>query len=181
MTIDQHLWSNVRTIIPQAQLAWDEKNLYIRLQTIEPNIRREYTGNTDPVYLDSCLEFFFCPEASGDRYFNIEANPNGSLYVGFGLPGEDRCRLSDQNWKNLLHLMPFEFIGGWGIEMQIPVKFIRIFIPSFRLYSGLCLRANFYKCGDLTEQEHYIAWNPIEGSLHSFHIPQCFGEIQFLQ
>ena len=178
--IDMHLWSNVRAIIPRAQLAWDKDALYIRLQTVEPNIRREYTGDFDPVWQDSCLEFFFCPENNSCRYFNFECNPNGSLFVGFGNPNGDRCRLHRQDWKQLLQLTPFDISGGWGIEMRIPVSFIQLFVPDFTLYSGLCLRANFYKCGDLTEQAHYIVWNPIDESCRSFHSPQFFGELQLM-
>lgn len=177
LAIDTYLWSDVRTIIPSAQAAWDDDALYIRLQAIEPHIRREYTGDFDPVCQDSCLEFFFRPENSGDRYFNFEVNPNGSMYVGFGKPGEERCRLNDQNWKELLKIKPFDIPGGWGVEMQIPVSFIQIFAPDFKLYTGLSLRANFFKCGDLTQQEHYMSWNPVEVSTPNFHLPQFFGEI----
>ena len=180
LSIDQHLWSDVRTIIPSAQLAWDENALYVRLQAVEPHIRREYNGTLDPVWLDSCLEFFFCPEQHSNRYFNFECNPNGSLFVGFGNPSNERCRLHRQDWKSLLQLTIFESSGSWGLEMRIPVSFIKIFVPEFELYSGLTLRANFYKCGDLTKQEHYIAWNPIDVSCRSFHSPQFFGKIQFL-
>ena len=76
--IDTYLWSDVRSIIPSAQAAWDEDALYVRLQAIEPHILRRFTGTLDEVCKDSCLEFFFCPEETGDRYFNFEANPNGS-------------------------------------------------------------------------------------------------------
>ena len=176
--IDTYLWSDVRSILPSAQAAWDTDALYVRLQAIEPNIRREYTGDLDPVCQDSCLEFFFCPQNGDDRYFNFEVNPNGSMYVGFGKEGNDRCRLSDQNFKELLQVAPFDIPGGWGIEMRIPVSFIQIFSPNFQLFSGLSLRANFFKCGDLTEKEHYMSWNPVEVSVPNFHLPSFFGEIK---
>jgi len=175
--IDTHLWSDIYTIIPSAQAAWDENHLYIRLQAIEPHIRREYTGDWDPVCEDSCLEFFFCPKAGDQRYFNFEGNPNGSLYVGFGNAGDDRCRLLHEI-RNTIHATPFEIPGGWGLELKIPVTFIRIFVPEFKLYSGLTLRGNFFKCGDKTEQVHYMSWNPVEVSYPCFHMPQFFGEIK---
>lgn len=177
--IDTHLWSDVPAIVPSAQAAWDEDALYIRLQAIEPSIRREYTGDWDSVCEDSCLEFFFCPEADGQRYFNFEGNPNGALYVGFGNPGDDRCRLLHENRK-VIQAKPFEIPGGWGLELRIPVSFVRIFVPEFKLYSGLSLRANFYKCGDKTEKKHYIAWNPVEHPHPCFHLPQFFGELKLL-
>ena len=99
--IDQYLWSDVRTIVPSAQAAWDEDALYIRLQAIEPHILRRFTGTLDEVCKDSCLEFFFCP-VEGDRYFNFECNPNGAMYVGYGRPGAQRCRLPRGNFKEIL-------------------------------------------------------------------------------
>ena len=177
INLTHHLWSNVPTIIPSAQAAWDEDALYIRMQAMEPHIRREYTGDLDPVCQDSCLEFFFCPTADNSRYFNFEVNPNGSMYVGYGKAGNDRCRLHRPNFKELFQVSPFEFSGGWGIELRIPVSFLQIFVPDFKLYSGLTFRANFYKCGDLTQQEHYIAWNPIDWPHPCYHLPQFFGEI----
>lgn len=174
--IDQYLWSDVRTILPSAQLAWDEDALYVRLQAIEPHILRRFTGTLDEVCKDSCLEFFFCP-VPGDRYFNFECNPNASLYVGYGRPGHDRCRLHRGNFRELFQAKPFEIPGGWGIELRIPVSFIQIFVPDFRLYSGLQLAGNFFKCGDETQQEHYMSWNPVEVPHPNFHLPEYFGQL----
>ncbi len=179
VAIDTRLWSDVPGILPTAQAAWDENNLYIRLQTIEPHILRRFTGNVDAVCKDSCLEFFFCP-GSDDRYFNFEANPNGALYVGFGRPGGNRCRLLREDFRELFQVTPFDIPGGWGLELTVPVSFIQIYVPDFALKRGMTLRANFYKCGDETEQEHYMAWNPVESPQPKFHLPEYFGEIRLV-
>lgn len=176
--IDQYLWSDVRSILPSAQAAWDEDALYVRLQAIEPHILRRFTGDMDMVCEDSCLEFFFCPEPEGDRYFNFEGNPNGSMYIGYGRPGKARCRLYRGDFRDVFQVTPFDIPGGWGLELRIPVSFIQIFVPNFRLYSGQVLRANFFKCGDETPQEHYMAWNPVDVPAPNFHLPEFFGEIK---
>ena len=177
--IDQYLWSDVRSIVPSAQLAWDEDALYVRLQAIEPKILRRFTGTLDEVCKDSCLEFFFCP-AGGDRYFNFEGNPNGAMYVGYGRPGVNRCRLHRGNFKEILQVTPFDIPGGWGLELRIPVSFIEIFVPDFQLCAGMTLRGNFFKCGDETEQEHYMSWNPVEVPHPNFHLPEFFGELKLI-
>lgn len=174
--LDEHLWSDVRSIIPQAQAAWDEDALYVRLTVTEPNISRQHTGPLAPVYQDSCLEFFFSPQ-SNDRYFNFEFNPNGAFYAGFGKPDIMRYRLQEEYLPETLQVTPFELPGGWGVEFVIPVSFVQIFVPDFHLFSGRTLRANFYKCGDKTVQPHYIAWNPIEYFKPCFHLPQFFGTL----
>lgn len=175
--IDQYLWSDVRSIVPSAQLAWDEEALYVRLQAIEPHIRRCYTGDLDMVCEDSCLEFFFSPDADSDRYFNFEGNPNGSMYIGFGRPGADRYRLYSSRFRKLFQITPFEIPGGWGLELRIPVSFVQLYAPDFKLYSGLKLQGNFFKCGDETQQVHYMAWNPVEVPNPNFHLPEFFGQL----
>ena len=175
--IDCRLWSDVDGIEPSAQLCWDEDALYVRLQTREEHILRRFTGNLDQVCKDSCLEFFFCPEQSGDRYFNFEANPNGALYVGFGRPGTARCRLYREDYRERLQVKTFDIPGGWGIALRIPVSFIQIFVPDFRLYPGLTLRANFFKCGDETVKPHYMAWNQVDVPKPNFHLPEWFAPV----
>lgn len=177
VSLDRHLWSDVRSIVPQAQAAWDEEGLYVRLAVTEPDILQRFTGPLDPVCQDSCLEFFFCPQPDGDRYFNFEVNPNGALYVGYGKPGGNRCRLYRENLGEILQVTPFSQPGGWGVELKIPVSFVRIFVPEFSLLSGSILRANFYKCGDETVQPHFIAWNPVDLPNPCFHCPEFFGQL----
>ncbi len=177
--IDTYLWSDVRSITPSAQAAWDENNLYIRLEAIEPHILRRFTGTLDEVCKDSCLEFFFCPKDDG-RYFNFEANPNGALYVGYGLKGKNRCRLHRENFGEIFQVTPFEIPGGWGLELTVPASFVQIFVPDFALQAGMTLRANFFKCGDETEAEHYMSWNPVEVPRPNFHLPEFFGEIKLV-
>lgn len=175
--IDNPLWTNVPEIVPSAQVCWDEQALYVRLQTLERHILRRFTGKLDPVCQDSCLEFFFCTEDNSDRYFNFEANPNGALYVGFGRPGSQRCRLYRENFAEIFQVEPFDIPGGWGLQLRIPLQFIQIYAPEFTLCPGKTIRANFYKCGDETEQEHYFAWNPVDLPAPNFHCPEFFAPI----
>ncbi len=176
VSICHPLWSNVPEIVPSAQAAWDEDALYVRLQALEPHILRRFTGIYDSVCDDSCLEFFFCPEGN-TRYFNFEANPNGALYVGYGQAAPARTRLIRQNFGEIFGVQTFDIPGGWGVELRIPVSFIRIFVPEFTLEAGKTLQANFYKCGDETVKPHYFAWNPVDLPEPNFHRPDFFGTI----
>lgn len=177
LNIDTYLWSDVRSIVPKAKMAWDEEALYVRLEAVEPHILRRYTGYADEVCEDSCLEFFFSPDETGDRYFNFEGNPNGAMYIGFGRPGIRRYRLYSENFTEVFQIKPFEFPGGWGLELRIPADFVQLYAPEFKLHSGLTLRANFFKCGDHTQQVHYMSWNPVEVEKPNFHLPEFFGTI----
>ena len=176
--IDTHLQNQTVDISATGQVCYDDKALYVRLSAKEKNIRAEYTGPLDAPCEDSCLEFFFCPIYGDDRYFNIEYNPNCCIYLGIA-SGID----------NLVRLIP-EFgipfspkairtSDGWEITYQIPFEFIRRFFPEFAPTSGTKIRGNFYKCGDLTVEEHYLCWNQIISNPVSFHRPCDFGLLEF--
>lgn len=175
--IDNYLWSDVRSIVPTAQLAWNEDGLYVRMEAKEADILCRFDGILDPVHRDSCLEFFFCPESEGDRYFNFEVNPNASFYVGYGRTSPARCRLYRTDWKNILDAKPFRTETGWGIAYHIPADVIRWFVPDFQLKAGMTIRGNFFKCGDDTAQEHYMSWNSVDVPNPNFHLPEFFGNI----
>lgn len=54
---------------------------------------------------------------------------------------------------------------------------LELFFPEFAP-SGT-IRGNFYKCGNLTAQEHYLAWNRVDAECPDFHRPEYFGTMSF--
>jgi hypothetical protein len=158
-----------------ARLCYDREKLKLRLEVREEKILSRYSGLTDMVCNDSCLEFFFSPQEG--RYFNFEFNPQGSMYLGYGVDRHHSYRLYIPEYRELFSAGPFSTAGGWGIDFSIPLTFIRVYAPSFTLEKGRTLRANFYKCGDETEVPHYLAWNRVECPAPDFHRPEYFGKI----
>lgn len=176
-SISNHLWLDKTSIRAQAQVCSTEDAMYVRLTAWEENIRAEETGLLGSPCNDSCLEFFFSPVPGDDRYFNIECNPNGCVYLGFG-----------SNRYNLVRLIPVDmpicpevtrFDSGWSVQYNVPYSFIRQFFPEFKADIGSKIRGNFYKCGDETVQSHYISWNDIALEKPDFHRPDFFGELVF--
>ena len=172
---DRILWLPDCGIRAFGQITYDPLSLRVRLRAVEKHIRAEYTSPLSPVHQDSCLEFFFMPEGDG-RYFNFEINPNGCLHIGFGSGRQDRAVLSPAR-PDPLNIRTERTPDGWGASFRIPLSFLRLFRPDFA-FAGM-LRANVYKCGDLTEQEHYLAWNPVTSAAPDFHRPQDFGTMFF--
>ena len=116
------------------------------------------------------------PEGA-DRYFNFEINPNGCLHIGFGAGRRNRAVLSPAGPDSVFGIRTARTPDGWEAEYRIPLSFLRLFLPDFA-FAGR-LRANVYKCGDLTENEHYLAWNPVLSDTPDFHRPQDFGIMVF--
>lgn len=162
-------------ITAQAQLCWDDEGILVHLSTAESDIRCTYTGITDPVCQDSCLEFFFSP-TEAPTYFNIEFNLNCAMYLGYGNCIEDLIRLNFEG-ENRFEPHANRTDDGWEIFYHVPFSFVKQFFPNFKAYEGLHFRGNCYKCGDLTPNRHYYSWSPIVGGNFRFHRPDCYGEL----
>lgn len=172
-------WLEAEGIQAWAQLCYDEKNLYVRLEAEEEHILKRYRGENDPVCMDSCLEFFFSAQEKGNRYFNVEINPYGACYVGFGRLRRQRCRLIHPRMKKLLKIRTFVTEKGWGVEYAIPVWFLEVYSPGFSLHPGKKLRGNFYKCAEDSVTPHFITWNKVDYYKPDFHRPEYFGQLIF--
>lgn len=178
VSIDYALLSSKVDISATGQACYDNEALYIRLAAKETDIRAVYTELLDPPCEDSCLEFFFSPIEGDIRYFNIELNPNCCMYLGLGSSVDDLVRLIPEE-GNPFSPKATRTEDGWEVTYRIPFSFIRRFFPGFAPTSGSTMRGNFYKCGELTTEEHYFSWNPISEDVISFHRPCDFGLLKF--
>ena len=176
LPVDQILWKPDCGIRAYGQFCHDSEFLCVHLCAIEADIRAEYTAPLSPVCRDSCLEFFFMPEKE-DRYFNFEINPNGVLWAGFGRERNGRSVLSPAEPERVFGIRTERTADGWEARYRIPLSFLRLFLPGFA-FAGI-LRANVYKCGDLTAHEHYLSWNPVTSETPDFHRPTDFGLMTF--
>ncbi len=169
-------WLPPSGVSAKAQACHDGGTLYLRMEAVEANIRATLRDPLDMVCNDSCLEFFFAPSVNDRRYFNFECNPLGTLYLGFGAERETRVRQIVPD-PGIFHIAPFFTEAGWGVSMSIPLAFLQLYVPDFT-FSGPAA-ANFYKCGDLTETPHYLAWSPLSCSQPDYHRRAEFGQIIF--
>lgn len=170
-------WLEPCDIEAKAQLCHDGENLYVRMEAKEKNIRAELNGALDQVCNDSCMEFFFAPKMDDARYFNFEWNKLCNAYVGFGAERKTRVRQILKSPKDVFEPVSMDIEDGWAIEYRIPLSFIRMYVPEF-VFEGEAA-CNFYKCGDLTEIPHYLAWAPISSEKPDYHRRWDFGTLVF--
>ena len=175
LEVNNVLWLPDAGVRMTQQICYDTDKLYIHQTAVESRIRAEHTELLAQVCEDSCMEFFFCPEETSDRYFNFEWNLNGALYLGFRTGREHAVRLQLKDHKTLFAFRGARTADGWEIFYEIPAEFVRLFVPEFTLGPGKKIRANCYKCGDLTPNPHYLSWNPSTSPNPDFHRPQDFG------
>ncbi len=177
LAIDNLHWTDSCDISAWAKICYDAENLYVRLWAKEAEIRAEYTTQTGMPCEDSCLEFFFAPAADDTRYMNFEFNPNGASWIGIAHGRDDAVRILTD--VSMFDPRPIRTEDGWQITYKIPLSFLRLFVPQTVFASGVKIRANCYKCGDLTKHPHYLAWNPVDHPTPEFHSYAHFGEMTF--
>jgi hypothetical protein len=180
ISIDHTYFDTPDSIKASAKIGYDDEGILVHLETVEENIRIVEKGPLGAPCQDSCLEFFFCPMEGDTRYFNIEFNAAGCMFLGFGRSVNDHVRLVGSEGRELLSPVIRMTEDGWVVDYRIPYAFIQLFFPDFKVYGGKKIRANCYKCADCSEPPHYMAWSPIVGEPFRFHRPECYGQMIFV-
>ncbi len=169
----------------EARVFYTSTHIYIRFMAYEDEIVATYTNMNEPVYKDSCVEFFINPTPNtDDRYLNFEMNPYGTLNLGIGADRYDRKAINSWylpifNIKSSITPETIGEYGGefWWVEYSIPLDFLRELYKDIEFKSGVHMKGNFYKCGDDTKYSHFGCWNEVVWEEPDFHRPECFGDL----
>ncbi|OCX51568.1 hypothetical protein BEL04_16220 [Mucilaginibacter sp. PPCGB 2223] len=182
--IDHLLWST-DGYKPQVHfsIAHNGSSIFLRFTVLENHIRMVHNTTNDPVYKDTCVEFFIGIE-DAPNYYNLEFNCAGTCAVGYGSNKHDRKDLPTDVIANIKSQTKLWRINGdfaycWELTLVIPTD-IFVYHTPVNL-NGLKCRLNFYKCGDDLPQPHYLSWSNIESAQPNFHLPEFFGEALFLE
>ena len=162
--------------------AVEDEGIHAILWSFEDNLRCECTKRDDPVYTDSCLEFFIAPVEGDARYMNFEVNPKGVYLSQIGEIRENRVFIKELTaLEPAIMPMSIEENGktAWGYEIIIPCEFISALYGIDFKISECTMKGNFYKCADASVSPHYGAHFPVDSAALGFHNPDCFGEFIF--
>lgn len=160
---------------------WCKKGIGILFHVKGPDLRAVATEDNGQVWQDSCCEFFISDPDDG-TYYNFEMNCIGTLLASKRKSREDCIHFSEEKLKRVRRFTTLEHkaveisdkVFSWSVGMFIPFELVGIDpenIPSR-------LKANFYKCGDLTKHIHFLSWSPIDCPKPDFHRPDFFGTIE---
>jgi hypothetical protein len=165
----------------KAKFLWSETALYVRFEanqiepliiSYEPNLKTKTRGLWDR---DVC-EIFVAPDRDEPRkYFEFEIAPTGE-------------------WIDLaIHQMPdsretdFEYDSGMlsaaRIEKDKVLMAMKIEFKAFGKApkANEVWRGNLFRCVGAGVTRGYLAWQPTETPLPAFHVPEAFGEFEFLK
>lgn len=154
----------------------ENQGFYVNVLCEESNPVATYSNDMDPVYEDSCAEFFanFYPELPDSNYINFEMNSNGAMLLRY------RERDNPKNKIEIIHLFngyvkPTVEDKFWQVELFIPAEFIqkvyKTDLPIPKHFKG-----NVNKCSFNEVSHHAGSWNKIEAEEPHFHLPEFFGD-----
>ena len=176
-------WPDLWPARPEVSVAahHDGDNLYLHYKVKEDSVLAVAAADREPVWKDSCVEFFFAPGDDG-LYYNIECSCIGKIYMCCGRDRNDREFLPESAYVGIIRegslgSEPFGLREGpqeWEMQLVIPASTF-----GLKSFCGLEARGNFYKCGDGLPRRHYLSLFPIGTPKPDFHRPEFFDKIIF--
>jgi hypothetical protein len=173
----------------KAKMIYDDENLYVIFRVRDHYVRCVTNSINGPVWVDSCVEFFFSPDSNlPERYFNLEINCGGTPLMHYNiLPNKDAAILAEDDIKmvEIAHSLPqivdpeITELVTWTIEYRIPLLLLEKYSKVTHPGPGISWRANFYKIAENCSNPHYITWSVVDNPVPNFHLPQFFGLLKF--
>jgi len=157
----------------ELQLLYNDEAIYVHFKTDERPLLARRTDRDSAVCEDSCMEFFLSPDTTDNHYFNFEINPLGTMYLHYNTSRYDIHAVDVPS--EAFEIKSVITQTSWELFYKIPFDVI---LSKFEKITDEC-RANFYKCGEDTEVEHYACWNEIHLEKPEFHCPDFFGKLIF--
>jgi len=163
-------------------VAYSSNAICIHYEVRGEGLRALFANDHEPVWQDSCVEFF-CKRIDQEGYYNFEFNCIGTCLSAVHKTREDRISRPLEEMKQILRYSSLEKstfeeksgMAEWSLTVAIPFELIGL--DGNNLPEKIL--ANFYKCGDGTQNVHYVSWAPIVVEQPDFHRPDFFGEIYF--
>jgi len=163
------------------KIFYNDDAVFLQYIVKEKYLRTAYTHTNDPVYNDSCVEFFIGFKANGE-YYNFEFNASGTPFAAFGT-SKSRGLLDPSVVNRIKRYSSISIVEDnnlphhWELMIVIPLDVFDK--DDVRSLTGITAKGNFYKCGDQLPEPHFLCWNNIQADEPDFHRPEYFGDILF--
>ncbi len=184
VTIDKY-WSGEKA--PQkrqfkAKLLWSDTAVYVRFEANqkEPLIVSEKANlatKTRGLWDRDVCEIFLAPNrAEFRKYFEFEIAPNGE-WIDLGIYQKPDERITD--WDYASGMQSKAIIGKDKIRMAIKVEWKAFGATAPK--AGDVWLGNIFRCIGSGAARGYLAWSPTFTKEPSFHVPEKFGEFEFVK
>lgn len=165
----------------KAKLLWSPSALYVRFEANQteplvisevPNLKSKTIGLWDK---DVC-EIFIAPDKTQPlNYFEFEAAPSGE-WIDLAIYQRPDERITD--WNYVSGMESKAVIEKDKVLMAIKVKW-KAFGKTPK--AGDVWLGNLFRCVGKGKTRGYLAWSPTKTEIPNFHIPEKFGEFEFVK
>jgi hypothetical protein len=140
----------------QFSIAYQQEHILLKYYVAEKDIKATYVKHNDPVYKDSCVEFFISFD-DDHKYYNFEFNSLGTCLAAYGKKKPERDYLPEHlidKIKNKASVTLKNGLVNWEITIALPREVFCF--HSLESFKGIKAKANFYKCGDDLPEPHFL-------------------------
>lgn len=165
----------------KARILWSATALYVRF---EANQAEPLVISDEPILAKKTLrlwdrdvcEIFIAPNKSEPRkYFEFEIAPNGE-WIDLAIDLTSGKRVTDWDYASGME-------SAARIEKDKVVMAIKIPWKAFgeTPKAGDVWLGNLFRCVGKDPDRGYLAWQPTMTETPSFHVPEKFGEFEFIK
>jgi hypothetical protein len=164
-----------------ARMLWSDTALYVRFAAEQheplvlseiPDRRKKVRGLWDR---DVC-EIFIAPDRDApNKYFEFEVAPTGE-WVDLGIEVTPETRSTDWDYASGMEAFAKVDLEKVYEVIRIPFKGLGSTPKVGDIWLG-----NLFRCVGTGRTRGYLAWRPTHTKEPAFHVPDAFGEFEFLK
>lgn len=165
-----------------ARLLWSDTALYVRFEASQgeplvvsekPDLTKKVVGLWDR---DVC-EIFIAPDTSQkNKYFEFEIAPTGE-WIDLAIEVTSQKRKTDLEYKSGMTSAAKIEKDKVIMAIKIPWKAFGVVRPKI----GDVWLGNLFRCVGKGKTRGYLAWQPTKTAKPNFHVPEKFGEFEFVK
>lgn len=176
-------WNYATDADVKFSICHDNQNIFLKFKVSESDVKALNTNYHEPVYEDSCVEFFI--SFDGKNYYNFEFNCIGNILAAYGDNRDTRESIDNKLLDKIVRVpslgnQPVDIPGkvtSWDLDITIPIEcFVN---ESIETLNGVEVSCNVYKCGDKLNTPHYLSWAAIDHPQPNFHLIDFFKTVTF--
>jgi hypothetical protein len=180
-------WTEGEKEQTEAKILWDDAHLYVGYHCHDKHIAASVTERHGPVSRDDCVEVFVSPNPEKVRnYYGFEINVIGTMLnfirADWWRGGRWWEPVGVRYWtshhgRSLKKDSPDD--DHWVLEIAIPWKNFVEDAAHTPPHDGDRWRLNLNRAGGMTNRQ-YSTWSPVKSPRPSFHVPESFGWVRFV-
>jgi len=158
----------------------DRIRVFWQVEETQATYRREVMVDGGPCWQDSCVELFISAVNAPSMYINFEFNSLGFCLAARGPDRVQRTELTPDEYATILRKPEVDNRNQngkicWSLAVEIPKHLLGATQDQDLRKMDLC--GNVYKCGDKTQEPHWLMAFPINTPKPDFHRPEFFQSL----